>query len=92
MILGRYDSWRLACELARQQPKEPAYFAELEKRGITEAGIAEMLALASWAAVVTARPISDASDLEAAIEVAQQRGLIDARDLATRRRMLATYF
>jgi hypothetical protein len=92
MMLGRYDSWRLACELARQHPKEPAFFAELEKRGITESGIGEMLALASWAAAVTARPISDASDLEAALELAQQRGLIDARDLATRRRMLVAYF
>lgn len=91
MRLGQYDSWRLACELAKQDPKEPAFFAELEKRGITEAGIGEMLALAAWAAAVAERPIADASDVEAAIEVAGRRGLIDARDLATRRRMLVTY-
>ena len=98
-VLGRYDSWRLACYLAKQQPKEPAIYAELAARGISDAGIGEMLALAAWAAEVmntpdgrTKRSVADASDLEAALEIAQHRQLIDARDLASRRAMLAAYF
>jgi hypothetical protein len=98
-MLGRYDSWRLACFLAKQQPKEPTIYAELEARGISQDGIGEMLALAAWAVEVMnppgdriTRTIADASDLEAALEIAQHRKLIDDRDLAARRAMLAAYF
>jgi hypothetical protein len=98
-VLGRYDSWRLACFLAKQQPKEPAIFAELEARGISQTGIGEMLALAAWAVEVMkplggGKPhtIVDASDVEAALEVAQRRNLLDPRDIASRRAMLAAYF
>ena len=56
-MLGRYDSWRLACFLAKQNPKEPRIYAELEARGISADGIGEMLALAmvngfGWAWIV----------------------------------------
>ncbi len=98
-VLGRYDSWRLACYLAKQQPKEPAIYAELQARGISAAGIGEMLALAAWAVEVMNPPggrikrtIADASDLEAALELAQHDKLIDDRDLASRRAMLVAYF
>ena len=97
-MLGRYDSWRLACFLAKQQPKEPAIFAELEARGISDAAISEMLALAAWAVEVMNPPggrvkrvVADASDLETALEIAQHRKLLDERDLAVRRAMLVAY-
>jgi hypothetical protein len=91
-MLGRHDSWRLACFLAKQEAKEPAIFAELEARGISEDGIGEMLALATWAAgVMTGRSVADACDVETALEVAQRAKLIDDRDIAIRRRALVAY-
>ncbi len=91
-MLGRYDSWRLACFLAKQDSKEPKIFAELEARGISEDGIGEMLALAAWAAVVmNGRVIADASDVETALELAARAKLLDDRDIASRRRALVAY-
>lgn len=90
-MLGRYDSWRLACFLAKQNPKEPMIFAELQARGISEDGIREMLALATWAGELTKHTARDASDVETALEVAEQRSLLDPRDIASRRKMLFAY-
>jgi hypothetical protein len=90
-MLGRYDSWRLACFLAKQNTKEPSIYAELEARGISADGIGEMLALATWAGEMTKRAVADASDVEIALELAEQRRLLDARDIASRRQKLHAY-
>jgi hypothetical protein len=90
-MLGRYDSWRLACFLAKQNTKEPRIYAELQARGISEDGIGEMLALATWAGEMTTHAARDASDVEIALEVAEQGRLLDARDVAVRRKMLHAY-